>query len=173
MTVPSDDRHGERRRSRPRGFAGQGPSASVDVARRTSAASPVSRRRRITAEFLPLRQGNPGAGVISALYFAVRLCLRCAPLPDLKFGARTMSDHDQRRRGQSSRYLNGGTNALMRAPAQRGDELQGGWSREQLMKMDARFVAAVARAIARGKETGGGPDYPGRISRPPRRLRLP
>ena len=63
-----------------------------------------------------------------------------------------MSDHDQRRRGQPSRYLNGGTNALMRAPSAPGDELQGGWTREQLLRMDGNFVAAIERAIARGLE---------------------
>ena len=35
---------------------------------------------------------------------------------------------------------------------QPGDEVVGGWSREQLMRMDAHFVDAVERAIARGKE---------------------
>jgi hypothetical protein len=57
-----------------------------------------------------------------------------------------------RKRGQASRYLNGGTNALMRAPSAPGDELQGGWTREQLLRMDGDFVAAIERAIARGLE---------------------
>jgi hypothetical protein len=35
---------------------------------------------------------------------------------------------------------------------QPGDEVVGGWSREQLMRMDAHFVDAVERAIARWKE---------------------
>jgi len=35
---------------------------------------------------------------------------------------------------------------------------QGGWQREQ--RMDADFVAAVARAIRAGKETAGVLDYP-------------
>jgi hypothetical protein len=37
-------------------------------------------------------------------------------------------------------------------PSQPGDEVVGGWSREQLERMDARFVHAVERAIAREKE---------------------
>jgi hypothetical protein len=63
-----------------------------------------------------------------------------------------MSDDNRRRRGQPSRYLNGGTNALMRAPAQRGDELKGGWTREQLIRTDGDFVAAVEAAIRLGLE---------------------
>jgi hypothetical protein len=63
-----------------------------------------------------------------------------------------MSDDDKRRRGRPSRYLNGGTNALMRAPSAPGDELQGGWTREQLLRMDDRYVAAVEAAIRLGLE---------------------
>jgi hypothetical protein len=38
------------------------------------------------------------------------------------------------------------------APSQAGDEVVGGWSREQLETMDSRFAHAVERAIRRGKE---------------------
>jgi len=59
---------------------------------------------------------------------------------------------ERKRVGQSSRYLNGGQNALMRAPNKPGDELQGGWTREQLLRMDDCFVAAVEVAIRLGLE---------------------
>jgi hypothetical protein len=42
--------------------------------------------------------------------------------------------------------------ARRRMALQPGDEVVGGWSREQLMRMDAHFVDAVERAIARWKE---------------------
>jgi hypothetical protein len=64
-----------------------------------------------------------------------------------------MSDDSKRRRGQASRYLNGGTNALMRAPNKPGDELQGGWTREQLLRMDDCFVVAVEAAFRSGLES--------------------
>ena len=38
------------------------------------------------------------------------------------------------------------------APSKPGDELQGGWSREQLLRMDDRFVVAVEAAIRLGLE---------------------
>jgi hypothetical protein len=63
-----------------------------------------------------------------------------------------MSDDQPRRRGGASRYLNGGTNALMRAPAQRGDEQNGAWSREQLIRMDGDFAARLERAFHLGHE---------------------
>jgi len=44
-------------------------------------------------------------------------------------------------------YLNGRD-----APAQPGDEVVGGWLREQLEKMDARFRSRLERAIANGRE---------------------
>ena len=37
-------------------------------------------------------------------------------------------------------------------PFQPGDERQGDYSRERLVAMNARFVAALERAIAAGKE---------------------
>jgi hypothetical protein len=62
-----------------------------------------------------------------------------------------MSDDSKRRSGRSSRYLNGGASLLVCAPSKPGDELNGGWSREQLIHMDSDFVAAMERAIAAGK----------------------
>ena len=56
-----------------------------------------------------------------------------------------------RKRGQSSRYLNGGTNALMRAPCEPDDGV-GLYTREQLLRMDGDFVAAVEAAIRLGLE---------------------
>ena len=44
-------------------------------------------------------------------------------------------------------YLNGRD-----APSQPGDEVVGGWSREQLEKMDARFCSRLERAIVNGRE---------------------
>jgi hypothetical protein len=54
--------------------------------------------------------------------------------------------------GQSSRYLNGGTNALMRGPFKPGDDQVGTWTPAQLIRMDADFVTAMERAFARGRE---------------------
>ena len=55
-------------------------------------------------------------------------------------------------RGQKSRYLNGSASLLVsRAPIDVNDG--GGWSREELMRMDADFCAAVERAIAQGLES--------------------
>ena len=63
-----------------------------------------------------------------------------------------MSDDSKRRRGRPSRYLNGGANALTRAPNKPGDEVQGGWTREQLLRMDDCFIVAVEAAIRLGLE---------------------
>ena len=63
-----------------------------------------------------------------------------------------MSDDSKRRRGRPSRYLNGGANSLTRAPNKPGDEVQGGWTREQLLRMDVCFVVAVEAAIKLGLE---------------------
>jgi hypothetical protein len=68
-----------------------------------------------------------------------------------------MSDDSKRRRGRPALHQNGGS-LLVRAPCEPGDEQQGGWPREQ--RMDADFVAAVARAIRAGKETAGVLDHP-------------
>jgi hypothetical protein len=64
-----------------------------------------------------------------------------------------MSDDSKRRRGQPSRYLNGGANALTRAPNKPGDEVHGGWTREQLLRMDDCFVVAVEAAFRLGLES--------------------
>jgi hypothetical protein len=57
-----------------------------------------------------------------------------------------MSSNGKRNRGHHP-YMNG-KDALPQA----GDE-QGAYSREQLLRMNDRFVTAVARAIAAGKES--------------------
>jgi hypothetical protein len=57
----------------------------------------------------------------------------------------------RRKCGQVSRYLNGGTNALMRE-TQPEDRQVGEWPRERLLKMDAKFCAAMERAFKRGRE---------------------
>jgi hypothetical protein len=44
-------------------------------------------------------------------------------------------------------YLNG-----RNTPPQPGDGAEGTWSRDELLQMDARFIARVQRAIARGEE---------------------
>jgi len=64
-----------------------------------------------------------------------------------------MSDDPKRRCGRPSRYLNGGSNALVRAPSEPGDEQNGGWSREQLLRMHDRYVAAVEAAFRSGLES--------------------
>ena len=64
-----------------------------------------------------------------------------------------MSDDPKRRCGRPSRYLNGGSNALVRAPSEPGDEQNGGRSREQLLRMHDRYVAAVEAAFRSGLES--------------------
>jgi hypothetical protein len=83
------------------------------------------------------------------------------------------SNGSGRRRGQQSRYLNGGVSALRRGTCQPSDAVMGTWTVEELERMNSDFVAAMERAFAAGKEAGGVPDYPERISRPPRHLRHP
>src|SRR5262245_54868137 len=61
-----------------------------------------------------------------------------------------MSDDDQRRRGRASLHLNGGSR-LSRAPCEPEDGI-GPYTREQLIRMDSDFVAAMERAIACGLE---------------------
>jgi hypothetical protein len=56
------------------------------------------------------------------------------------------SNGSGRRRGQQSRYLSGHVSALRRGTAQPTDAVQGAWTSEELLKMDARFVAAVEAA---------------------------
>jgi hypothetical protein len=52
-----------------------------------------------------------------------------------------MSDDSRRRTGRP--YTNG-RSLLARAPSKPGDELQDGWTREQLLRMDDCFVASTA-----------------------------
>jgi hypothetical protein len=56
-----------------------------------------------------------------------------------------------RRPGRTSRHLEGGSSKLA-SLSEPGDEVVGGWSRADLLKMDGRFVAAMELAIAAGKE---------------------
>ena len=63
-----------------------------------------------------------------------------------------MSDDGKRRRGRPALHQNGGS-LLVRAPSKPGDELEGGWSREQLLRMDDRFVVAVEAAFRLGLES--------------------
>jgi len=62
-----------------------------------------------------------------------------------------MSDDSKRRRGRPALHQNGGS-LLVRAPSKPGDELQGGWTREQLLRMDDCFVVAVRQRFARAYE---------------------
>ena len=53
-----------------------------------------------------------------------------------------------------------GRSILASAPYERGDEQEGGWPREQLERMDQRFVERMQLAIERGlerKPNGEGP----------------
>lgn len=61
------------------------------------------------------------------------------------------------KRGQPSRYLNGGANALMRAPSKPRDEQQAAWPRATLEEMDARFAEAMARALRTGQAASSTP----------------
>jgi len=60
--------------------------------------------------------------------------------------------NDKRRRGRPALHQNGGS-LLMRGPSKPGDELQGGWTREQLLRMDDCFVVAVEAAFRSGRES--------------------
>jgi hypothetical protein len=57
-----------------------------------------------------------------------------------------MSSNGKRNRGRVP-YRNGKA-----TPSQPGDEQEGGFSRAQLLRMDARFVERVQRAFANGSE---------------------
>ena len=46
-----------------------------------------------------------------------------------------------------------GLSSLARGPCEPGDELQGGWPREQLLRMDDCFVVAVEAAFRSGLES--------------------
>jgi len=56
------------------------------------------------------------------------------------------------KRGQESWYLAGSASRLLLAEQEPGDEIVGGWRRQDLIKMDANFCAAMERAIKRGLE---------------------
>jgi hypothetical protein len=62
-----------------------------------------------------------------------------------------MSDDSKRRRGRPALHQNGGS-LLVRAQSKLGDELQGGWTREQILRMDDCFIVAVEAAIRLGLE---------------------
>jgi len=51
-----------------------------------------------------------------------------------------------------TRFTPGHTSQIAMGDCQPGDQQDGAFSREQLLRMDARFVARVERAIAAGKE---------------------
>src|SRR5262245_10866231 len=74
-------------------------------------------------------------------YFPPQSGLASAPRPILKFLDRGMSTKP------GEPYLNG-----RNAPSQPGDEQVGGWPRDQLMRMDARFCERLEHAIANGEE---------------------
>ena len=57
-----------------------------------------------------------------------------------------------RKIGRTSFHLDGAGSKLAAAPTEPDDAQQGGWPRAALLKMDARFCAAMARALARGLE---------------------
>jgi len=59
-----------------------------------------------------------------------------------------MSDSNGTRAGRKPH----GQSLLANAECQPGDELTGEWPREQLAKMDVRFVERMERAFARGHE---------------------
>jgi hypothetical protein len=63
-----------------------------------------------------------------------------------------MSSSVNGRRGRRPLYQNGGS-LLARAPNKPGDELQGGWTREQLLRMDDCFVVGVEAAFRSGLES--------------------
>jgi hypothetical protein len=63
-----------------------------------------------------------------------------------------MSDDSKRRSGRSSRYLNGGASLLVRAPSEPDDGV-GPYTREQLLRMHDRYVAAVEAAFRSGLES--------------------
>jgi len=55
-----------------------------------------------------------------------------------------------------TRHTAGHPSKLSLADPEPGDEQDGGFSREALLKMDQRFCAAMERAIARGLERPNG-----------------
>jgi len=64
-----------------------------------------------------------------------------------------MSDDSKRRRGgRPALYMNG-QSVLVQRPCEPGDEIAGGWPREQLLRMNERFVVAVEVAFRSGLES--------------------
>jgi len=82
-----------------------------------------------------------------ALYLSVAGA--SSPASPLTFLRVLMSDHDKRRPGRRS--LNG-QSLLARAPCAPDDGI-GPYTREQLTRMDADFIAAMERVVAAGKES--------------------
>jgi len=75
-----------------------------------------------------------------------------------------MSSSANSKRGRPPLYMNG-QSALVRAPCQPDDGI-GPYTREQLMRMDCDFVAAVERAIAAGKESRQAATHGAKQTRP-------
>jgi hypothetical protein len=61
----------------------------------------------------------------------------------------------RRTRLESSLCSAAGQNHWRISGAQPGDEQTGEWTRERLLKIDARFVERMERAIARAASNGG------------------
>jgi hypothetical protein len=59
-----------------------------------------------------------------------------------------MSDDSKRRRGRPALHQNGGS-LLVRAPSEPGDEQQGDWGREELIRMNDRFAAQAREMFQR------------------------
>jgi hypothetical protein len=58
----------------------------------------------------------------------------------------------RRKTGRISFHLEGGGSKLASEPFAPDDVIAGQWSRERLIKMNARFCAAMVKAIERGLE---------------------
>ena len=80
-----------------------------------------------------------GAAARQAAAGELTLGFSCSEFPRVPYHKR----HEQPCDGRSQ---------LATAPCEPGDEQQGTWPRDQLMRMDARFCERLERAIARGKE---------------------
>ena len=57
-----------------------------------------------------------------------------------------------------------GRSVLAMGAFEPGDEIAGGWTRDALVKMNADFIAAMKRAIARGLERRPPEDPPARAT---------
>jgi hypothetical protein len=80
-----------------------------------------------------------GAAARQAAAGGLTLGISCSEFPRVPYHKR----HEQPCDGRSQ---------LATAPCEPGDEQEGTWPRDQLVRMDARFVRAVERAIANGEE---------------------